>query len=134
MPAPALTPEEEFDLFGPPDDRNPFVGAASPAAKASASAPLPGTTYVGPQVAVGLDQNLVVEKSAGDVPEPSSHAKHGEIGWNEKRELGRKKGPKSSQLSKQKLGPPLIRLVEAAIRLEAPTCTGGNRAEKYLAW
>ena len=65
VPAPALTPEEEFDLFGPPDDQNPFVGAAnrgaasavqSPVAKASA--PLPGTTYVGPQVAMGLDQNL----------------------------------------------------------------------------
>ena len=69
VPAPVLTPEEEFDLFGPPDDQNPFVGAAnsgaasafqSPAA-AKAAVPVPGTTYVGPQVAVGLDQNLVVE-------------------------------------------------------------------------
>ena len=83
VPAPALTPEEEFDLFGPPDDRAPFVGAAASGAAsavAKASAPLPGTTYVGPQVAVGLDQNRrVAEKSAGDVaPEPSSYAKHGE--------------------------------------------------------
>ena len=28
-PAPALTPEEEFDLFGLPDDQNSFVGAAN---------------------------------------------------------------------------------------------------------
>ena len=68
VPAPALTREEELDLFGPPDDQNPFVGAANSGAAsavqspvAKASAPLPGTTYVGPQVAVGLDQNLVVE-------------------------------------------------------------------------
>ena len=63
----ALTPEE-FDLFGPSENQNPFVGAASSGAAsavqspvAKASAPLPGTTYVGPQVAMGLDQNLVVE-------------------------------------------------------------------------
>ena len=67
VPAPVLTPEEEFDFFGPPDDQNPFGAANHGAASAvqsqvaKAAAPLPGTTYVGPQVAVGLDQNLVVE-------------------------------------------------------------------------
>ena len=51
VPAPALTPEEEFDLFGPSEDQNPFVGAANSGAAsamqspvAKASAPLPGTT------------------------------------------------------------------------------------------
>ena len=49
VPAPALTPEEEFDLFGPSEDQNPFVGAANSGAASAmqspvvkASAPLPG--------------------------------------------------------------------------------------------
>ena len=63
VPAPALTPEKEFDLFGPSEDQNSFLGVAKRGAAsvmqstvAKASAPLPGTIYVGPQVAMGLDQ------------------------------------------------------------------------------
>ena len=84
---------------------------------------------------MGLDQNLVVELLRNQQEMLRQNQVLIRIGWNEKRELGRKKEPKSL-LSKQKLllGPPLIRLVEAAIRLEGSRSylTGGNRAEKYL--
>ena len=40
VPAPALTPEEEFDLFGPPDDQNPFVGAANSGAARAVQSPV----------------------------------------------------------------------------------------------
>ena len=43
---PVLTPEEEFDLFGPPDDSGAASAVQIPVAKAAA--PLPGITYVGP--------------------------------------------------------------------------------------
>ena len=45
---PALTPEEEFDLFGPSEDQNPFVGAVNSGVASAMQSPVAKAS--GPQV------------------------------------------------------------------------------------
>ena len=69
VPASALTPEEEFDLFGPPDNQNPFVGAANSGAASAA-------------------QSLVAKASVPESCLIASPALGCELPWNRRRTSG----------------------------------------------
>ena len=152
VPAPALTPEEEFDLFGPSEDQNPFVGAANSGAAsamqspvAKASAPLPGTTYVGPQVPMGLGQNLVVEllRNQQEMLRQNQVLMQSMVNRMEREERAREEERAEKLAAKQAeeaasrpstdpFGVSGYTLGSSSSAAPVPTYTGGNRAEKYL--
>ena len=81
-PAPVLTPEEEFDLFGPSDGQNSFTGAASSGAASAEQSPVTAKAAAPPVPPgfVGLDQNLVAELLRNQqemLRQNRSHAEHG---------------------------------------------------------
>ena len=102
-----------------------------------------GTTYVGPQVAVGPHQNLVVEllRNQQEMLRENQVLMQSMVNRME-RELGRKKGPKklaakqaeeaAARPSTDPFGVSGYTPGSSSSAAPVPTYTGGNRAEKYL--